>query len=379
MLFSSIPGLTSIKQTLIKGVQNNHVAHAQIFAGPEGSANLAMAIAYACYVNCENKQQLDSCGLCASCSKYLKLAHPDLHFVFPYSTTKLVPKDPTSGAFLKEWRSFLTNNPYQNLSQWGELIGSENKPLIIPVEEARHIIKTLSVKSFEARYKSMIIWLPETMRHEAANAILKILEEPPQKTLFLLVTHAIDKIIPTILSRTQKIIVPPFTQEEVYQYLKARYDADEKQLNNAAYLSEGNVNEAISILLQTEHEYRSMFRDWMRLCYMLYKKTSHLIDLNEWVETFSKLSKDNQKNFFQFGMHILREALVYKATGHQLIKLPPEDLSFVEKFSQVLNEYLIEKIAQKLNESAYHIERNANSKITFMHTTFYIASMFKTP
>jgi DNA polymerase-3 subunit delta' len=377
VFFSQIPGLQDIKQTLIQSVRSNHIAHAQMFAGKEGSAHLALAIAYAAYIHCENKTENDACGHCPSCSKHAKLIHPDLHFIFPVSTTKHVPKDPNSNAFLKDWRSFLLKNPYANLSQWGEYIGSDNKTLIISAEEARQIIKTLSLKSFEAEYKIMIIWLPETMLTEAANAILKILEEPPMKTLFLLVTNSIDKIITTVQSRTQKIIVPAFTGDDVYAYLKSKYTTDEKQLNNATYLSDGNMNAAISLIEETEEEYRSIFRDWMRLCYVLYKKPANLLELNQWIEVFSKLNRDSQKNVFQFGLHILREALIFKYTGKQLSRLPPEDTVFVEKFSSVLTDEMIEKISHKLNDSAYHIERNSNPKITFMHTTFFIASIFK--
>lgn len=376
MQFRDIPGLEEVKKTLIASVQNNHIAHAQMFAGPEGSGNLVLALAYAAYIQCENKGEEDSCGECASCSKHKKYIHPDLHFTFPITSTKTVNKDPLSSMFYKDWRAFLLENPYNNLVEWGTHIGAENKQLIISVDESRNVIKTLALKSFEAEYKIMIIWLPEVMRGEAANAMLKILEEPPAKTLFILVTNNLEKIITTILSRTQKVFIPGFSDKLISQYLVERYQIEEKRAQQLAYLADGNMDKALRMMTEIDEDHQQMFRDWMRMCFLLYKKTSNLLELTEWSEMFAKLGRESQKSLLQFGMNILRETLVYKYTSTSLVRLPQEDLKFVENFSKVLSDDKVEKINQKLNESSYYIERNASSKMVFMDASFYIAQVF---
>ncbi len=377
MLFATIPGQEETKKTLINSVRKSHIAHAQLFAGKEGSANMAMALAYGMYINCENQKEEDSCGECASCSKYIKLIHPDLHFIFPTNTTKDVPKDPISALFMKDWRAFMTNNPYANIHNWGDTIGTENKQLIINTDDSRSIIKALSLKSFEGEYKVMIIWLPELMKTEGANAILKILEEPPAKTIFLMVSNNIDRLLTTIQSRTQKVMIPPFLDEEIKIHITEKYSIEEKKASRIAFLADGNMNAAIQLTSEVDKEdNHDMFRDWMRLCYNLFKNTNNLIELNQWTDAFGTLGREGQKTMLQYGINIMRETLVYKHTAQQLVRLQQEDLGFVEKFSTTLTDEMIETISNRLNETFYHIERNASAKITFMDTSFFIASVF---
>ncbi|HVD97447.1 MAG TPA: hypothetical protein VNB90_04525 [Cytophagaceae bacterium] len=376
MLFAEIPGQADVKKTLINSVKESHIAHAQLFAGSEGSANMAMALAYGMYINCENRQENDSCGECASCSKFRKLIHPDLHFVFPVNTTKSVAKDPMSALFMKDWRSFILSNPYPDLHSWGETIGTENKQLIINTEDSKNIIRTLALKSFEGEYKIMIIWLPELMKTEGANAILKILEEPPAKTIFIMVSNSIDKLLTTIQSRTQRVMITPFTDEEVKQYIIEKYSLDEKQATRIAFLADGNMNAAITMTGEAPEDNHDMFRDWMRLCFILFRKSSNLLELNQWSEAFAAQGREAQKTLLQYGINILRETLVYKHTGQQLVRLQSEDLKFVEGFAKVLSDDMIEAVSNRLNETFYHIERNASAKITFMDTSFFIASVF---
>lgn len=373
MLFSQIKGLEETKASLIASVKNRHVAHAQLFAGPEGSGSLAMALAYATYINCEAKGETDSCGTCPSCNKFNKLIHPDLHFVFPVSTTKSVTKDASSASFMKEWRNFIAENPYGGPIEWGNYIGAENKQLNISVEESRNIIKTVTMKSFEAEYKIMVIWLPEQMNSSSANAILKVLEEPPVNTIFLLVTQNPDKIITTVLSRTQRVKVRPFTDEEVTRYFIEEKHLEEKQAKQIAYLADGNLNEGIRLLEQSEEDNHQMFREWMRLCY----KKNNILDLVDWSESFQKLGREGQKNLFQYGLNIMRETLICRLNSKQLLRLNEEDLKFVEGFSKALNEVKIENISKGLNEAYYHIERNANAKIVFLDLSLQISGMMK--
>ncbi|HEY8402633.1 MAG TPA: DNA polymerase III subunit delta [Cytophagaceae bacterium] len=373
MQFSEIPGLQETKRTLINSVKNNHVAHAQLFSGTEGNAALAMALAYATYINCEDKKEEDSCGVCASCTKINKLIHPDIHFVYPVSTTKDVPKDALSNSFLKDWRTFVQANPFASLNDWANHIGAENKQLNISVDESRNLIKTLALKAFEADYKVMIIWLPEFMNSAAANAILKILEEPPYKTLFLLVTQNQQKIITTILSRTQRIFIRPFTDDEIKQLIVQKFNLEDKKAQQIAYLADGNLNEAFRLIEEIQEDNQSMFRDWMRLCY----KRNNIPELVEWSEEFQKMGKEAQKGLFQYGINIMRESLVYKLSGSELLRLHDEDLKFVEGFSKVMDEHKIEKIYQQLNDGYYHIERNANAKIAFLDISFSISNILK--
>ncbi len=376
MLFAEIPGQDDVKKTLINSVKQSHIAHAQLFAGREGSANMALALAYGMYINCEDRQEDDSCGTCASCTKFRKLIHPDLHFVFPVNTTKAVPKDPMSAAFMKDWRNFIVTCPYPNLHNWGETIGTENKQLIINTEDSKNIIKTLALKSFEGEYKIMIVWLPELMKTEGANAILKILEEPPAKTVFLMVSNSIDKLLTTIQSRTQKVMIAPFSDEEIKNYLMENYSVDEKQASRIAFLADGNMEAGISMTGEPTEDNHDMFRDWMRLCFILFRKSSNLLELNQWSEAFAAQGREAQKTLLQYGINILRETLVYKHTQQQLVRLQSEDLKFVEGFSKALTDEMIESVSKRLNETFYHIERNANAKITFMDASFFIASVF---
>ncbi len=371
MLFKQIPGLTEQKNILLNSVKTNHMAHAQLFFGPVGSANLAMALAYATYINCTDKQTDDACGECAACQKNGKFIFPDLHFVVPTATTKNRTKDANSAAFMKEWRSFIQTNPYASPQEWGNFFGAENKQLSISVEESRSIIRTLSMKSFEGEYKVLILWLPEMMNASSANALLKILEEPPAKTIFLLVTQDPEKIITTILSRTQMIRIPSFGDEEIITELSSR-NIDAERARQIAYLADGNLNEAYRLVHEAEVSNGDMFRDWMRLCYK-----RDLGALVQWSEEFAKIGREGQKNYFQYGLNMLRETLIFGHGGEELLRLQDDERGFIVNFSKVLNREKIEYISRKLNEAYYHIERNANPKITFLDISLSISLMIK--
>ncbi len=229
MRFSNIPGHQETKTALINAVKNHHVAHAQLFFGKEGSANLTLALAYAAYLNCETPTETDSCGSCSSCTKIDKLIHPDLHFVFPKTAKQSGDDDKNKGDVMSHWRNFIFTNPYGNSVDWAELSGSAGKQLNISKEEGKHIIKTVSMKAFEARYKILIIWLPEFMNISAANSILKVLEEPPENTIYLMVTNDYEKLLTTIISRTQLIRVPDFKEEDIERFLVETINVDQEK------------------------------------------------------------------------------------------------------------------------------------------------------
>jgi DNA polymerase III subunit delta' len=372
MLFSDIVGLDELKETLINSVKNNHMAHAQLFLGMPGSASFTLALAYINYIMCENKQDNDSCGQCPGCTKNKKFIHPDLHFVFPVSTTKKVTKDPVSENFLPEWRSFLSNNTYSDLSDWAKFFGAENKQCNISKEESRNIVRNLSLKPFESEYKVLLIWNAENLHPTAANALLKILEEPPGKTIFILVANDIERILPTILSRTQLVKVRHFSDKELTGNLVSRFNFDQKRAEHLAYLAEGNLNEAIKLNEGAEDNNESFFRDWMRLCY-----TKDITKMVTWAESFQSLSKEAQKILLQYGLSMLRECMLWQLDVQQLIKLEGDERDFVQNFSKVLNPSQIESISKLLNTSFYHLERNANPKILFLDLSLSVSTILR--
>lgn len=362
MRFSEIPGLQAAKKQLIHAVQGNHVAHAQLFYGQEGSANLALALAYATYINCKDPSDNDSCGTCESCTKMNRLIHPDLQFVFPVSATKSVTgKNVVSASYLKEWRAFLTDNPYKSLEDWSAFYGAENKQANISKEESRNIIKSLTLKSFEAEYKVLIIWLPEYMNAFAANGILKILEEPSEKTLFLLVTCDYEKLLTTILSRCQLFKVPSFSDEELAQYLIETKAIEPEKAKKVAILAEGSLKSALEHLDSTEDDAHVMFRDWMRQCWI-----KDFTSLNGTNESFNRLSKTGQKLFLQYALNMMRQALISEYLVDEKEKLNEHEKDFATKFGKALSTQKLEKISEEFGKAHYHLERNANVKILFM-------------
>ncbi|WMJ75277.1 DNA polymerase III subunit delta' [Cytophagaceae bacterium ABcell3] len=362
--------MSGIKKTLISSVQNNHIAHAQLFAGQNGSASLALALAYATYINCENKTEHDACGQCPSCLKINKLIHPDLHFIFPVNTTKTVTKDATCTTFMKDWRQFLLENPYNTLSGWGQHIGAENKQLNISADEARNIIKTVSLKAYEGEYKIMIMWMAEQMNVTAANAILKILEEPPEKTVFLLISGDLEKILPTILSRAQVFRIPPFSDQEISSHLVNELNIEQNKAEQVAYLADGNLNEALKLLSDLNEDNLGQVSNWLRSCYK--KDFAELISR---AESFHKLNKDSQKGFFQYSLNIIRESLVCKYASEDFLRLKEEDLNFIVNFSKILDHHKIDKLNKEFNEASFHLERNASPKIVFLDVSLSVSSI----
>jgi DNA polymerase III subunit delta' len=366
--FSQIPGHQETKQLLLKSVQNNHVAHAQLFLGQEGSANLALALAYATYINCEDKQPNDSCGTCNSCIKINKLVHPDFNFVMPVTSTKTITKDVLSQKFLSEWRSFVIGSPYQGLNEWMQFIGAENKQGNISKEESRQLVKLVSLKAFEGDYKIVLIWLPELMHPFAANALLKLLEEPPAKTLFLLVSQSAEKLLATITSRTQIVQVRSFTEQEVMDWVQQNYKTDQSKAYQIAQLAEGSLNAATKLTGEISSDYFTFFQDWMRHCYSY--KFGDVADMSE---DFQKLGRENQKNFLLYALNLFRKVMLFGVDASLITYLPPNELEFVQKFSKFITQANAGQLADELNQAHYHIERNANPKMVFLDSSIQIA------
>lgn len=370
MLFKDIPGLADVKSSLTHAIASDHVAHAQMFLGSNGGANLAMAMAFAQYINCENKTEEDSCGTCPSCSKYQKIAHPDLHFVYPTATTKDI-KEAVSANFMELWRNFTATNKFPIVQDWAQFIDAENKQVNISVEESRRLIRSLSLKAFEAKFKVVIIWLAEQMNTSAANSLLKVLEEPPEKTIFLLVVNDIEKILPTILSRTQVVKIRPFNADEIATYLSE--DGSSTQENEyTAHLAEGNMNKALKLHNEVTNDSADYFKEWMRECF-----TTNLGALIKRADDYQKLGKEAQKSLLQYGLNILRESLIKVHAAVDIQRIPAAEVEFVSNFSKVLTDEKIIDLTSLLNEGIFHIERNANPKIMFMDISFKMNKIIK--
>ncbi len=375
MQFKDIIGQEKIKQRLIQTVKDNRISHAQLFLGPEGSEKLALAIAYAQYINCENKQDGDSCGVCPSCIKYNKLIHPDLHFIYPVANTKDVPEKPVSKNFIKNWRKFLIENDYHlSLNQWYKDIGIEKKQGIINADDCNEIIKTLSYKSYESEYKVMIIWMAERLYYSAAPKILKILEEPPDKTLFILVSENQDKIINTILSRTQLVKIPKLEKQDLLNALVSKYKINNKDAKRIVNLSNGNYIEALRLINSSEDEKYNyeIFTKWMRLCYK-----RDIIGINNIINSISKIGRERQKNFLNYALRIIRKCLLMNYSDENLILSDEEELYFIRNFSPFINSANCIQFNEEINKAIYHIERNANPSILFMDLSLTIIKLLK--
>jgi DNA polymerase-3 subunit delta' len=369
MKFSNIPGLTEVKSLLIEAVKSNHTAHAQLFVGAEGALNLPMALAYATYLHCENKDEIDACGICPACSKNNKFIHPDTHFVFPLSNVKGDKDDERFKAeILKSWRAFLLEQPFGNVDDWTNYYGGEDKQALISREESREIIKTLSLKPFESQHKVMIIWQPELMHPSAANGILKILEEPAPHTFFILVSNAADRLIPTLISRTQILTVPLLMDEVIEAYLIQQHRIDKTKAAKVTRLAEGSMNYALKLIESEEDDNAQRFIDWMRACFK--KSYNSLVTMADEYHSLDKLS---QKSLITYSMHVMRETLLRISGATQMNRAQGDELKFIQDFSKVMNLEKIEKSFTLMNDANYHLERNGSAKMIFLDLSLKLA------
>ena len=378
MQFNQIIGHADTKQLLINSVRNRHVAHAQLFMGSEGGANLPLALAYATYLNCEDKLETDSCGVCSSCSKINKLVHPDMHFIMPVVNTP--KKEALSQNFLPEWREFLLENTYRSLNDWLQFIGAENKQGNITKEEARGLLRLVSLKAFEAEFKVVLIWLPELLNQTSANALLKLLEEPPAKTIFLLVSNAPDKLLATILSRTQLVNVRAFSPEETMQYLQENFGTEQAHAAQVAQLAEGNLRLAGQLAQEMTSDYFQFFTDWMRLSYSgkaIAEIQGRKLELMKMSEEFQKFGRENQKMFLQYALSVVRRVMLFGVNPELAGFIPPAELNFVSGFSKVIHPNNVDLLSKELNDAHYHIERNANPKMVFVDVSLALANYLK--
>ena len=377
MLFNDIPNQAAVKQLLRQSVQRQHVAHAQLFRGREGGAALALALAYAQYLNCEARapDAADSCGHCPACTKTAKLAHPDLNFIVPVTTTKTVAKEAVSSKFMAEWRAFVLANPYQGLNDWMQHIGAENKQGNISKDEAVQILKLVSLKAFEARFKIVILWLPELMHPAAANAVLKLLEEPPPATIFLLVSHAPEQLLPTIISRVQPVVVRPFSEDDLTDYLHQHYHVPETKARQVAQLADGSLGAALASRdANADHNYFEFFRDWMRLCFNFGSKAAEILKKSE---EFQKLGRENQKELLAYSLGLVRKVLLFGIDPKFVPHLANGEQQFVTGFARFVTPRNADLLTKELTDAHYHIERNANAKMVFIDSSLRMGGQLR--
>lgn len=366
MQFSTVLGQEHLKRHLTQSVDNGRIPHAQLFVGPEGSGTLAMAIAYAQYILCGNKQS-ENRGGNESCNlKFENFAHPDLHFAFPVASTDKIKKHPVSSHFMEEWRQLLKEQPYGNLFDWYRILGIDNKQGQIGVDEALNIVKALSLKSYEGGYKIMLIWMAEKMNTSAANKLLKLIEEPPSKTVFILIAEDEDHIINTIRSRCQVLHFPPLAEAVIIEALQKNYQLDEATATKIAHQSNGNYNKACDLVYQDSEDlqFEEWFVFWIRSAFKAKGNKTAIHDLISWSEQIAKTGRETQKQFLQFCLDFFRQALLMNYNTETLVFMEPKTKNFkLENFAPFVHEGNIMEISTELEDAIYHIERNGNSKI----------------
>ncbi|MES2620655.1 MAG: hypothetical protein V4615_07375 [Bacteroidota bacterium] len=375
MQFKEVIGQQQAKARLISMASSERVPHALMISGPEGNGNLSLALALAQYIQCENKKQDDSCGECSSCMKNRKFVHPDLHFTFPVVPRKS-GEPPISNDYIVEWRNALTSNPYMNVNEWLQSIEAENRQGNITVRECHEIIRGMSMKTYESTYKIQIIWLAEFLK-EAGNTLLKVIEEPPADTIFILIVENVEMILNTIISRTQLIKVNAIEDADIKAALLQRFDVDENAAMRLARISDGNFNAAMNYANGEENANDKLLHRWLICCFNLKQKNSaaNSGNLMEWVEEISKIGRENQKIFLKYALFFLRECNLISITGVSE-KLEGEELKFATNLAAKLEIGQFEALSKLLTLLHYHIERNGNPKILFVSNSFRIASVF---
>lgn len=373
MQFNDVIGQDAIKKRLIEGVHENRVSHAQLFAGTEGVGKIAMAIAYAQFLNCKNRSENDACGLCPSCKKYNKLIHPDLHFVFPVVKTPKI-KEPVSDHFIDKWRELVLKSPYFNLNNWYKAIDVENAQGNIYVHESSEIIRKLNLKTFEAEYKVMIIWMAERMNRQCANKLLKMIEEPPPKTLFILISENEEQLLTTIRSRTQLVKFPRIDNESMGRALATLPEAAGKNIQGLVHQANGNFITALNLISPNEEKafFFAQFTNIMRISYK-----RDWMPMFEWVDSIASIGRERQKSFLLYAMKMLRENFVLNLKRPEIVYLNDEEMGFSERFSPFINERNILHFSEEFEKAFRDIAQNGNPRIIFLDLSLKIVKMIR--
>lgn len=373
MYFKDIIGLTDIKEHLIESVQKGYIPHARMIYGAEGIGKLPLAIAYARYLNCLNPTETDACGKCSSCSKFDKLAHPDLHFAFPM-VQKRAEKLMVCDHYLPQWRSFLSNNTYFNLNKWLLYINAKNAQGLIYSQESEEIIRKLNLKVYEAKYKIMIVWLPEKMNLECANKLLKMIEEPPAHTIFLLISEDLDKVIPTIKSRCQPIYIRPIDNSDMINAIRNNYNLTENDAQSVAHIANGSYFKAME-LIESNEDSQMLLDLFNRMMSAAFSKNIKLI--KEAADELSKTGREVQKGFLMYSLRMFREYFVSNLNVPELVYLNRIEKQLGQQYAVAIHEGNIETLAHEFSLAYRQIEQNGNAKIIFLDLCLKLTMLIK--
>ena len=382
MLFSDILGQEHIKNHLTQSVDNGRIPHAQLFVGPEGSGTLPMAIAYAQYILCQNANGENSGGNEVCNLKFNTISHPDLHFAFPVTTSEKVKSKPVSNFYLEEWRQLINQQPYGNLFDWYKLLGVDNKQGQIGVDEALEIVKALSLKSYEGGYKVMLIWMADKMNIAAANKLLKLIEEPPNKTVFILITEDEDQIINTIKSRCQLLHFPPLAEGVIIDALIKNFSLETSVATKIAHQANGNYDKASDLVYHDSEDtqFEDWFIFWIRSAFKAKGNKSAIHDLISWSEEIAKTGRETQKQFLHFCLDFFRQAMLLNYKADELVYLETKANNFdLSKFAPFVHGNNILDISEELQDAIYHIERNGNSKIILTDLSIKLTRLLHKP
>ncbi len=368
MQFKDIIGQERVKKAMQNALGRERVPHALLISGIDGNGSLPLAIAFSAYLNCEEPLEGDSCGKCNSCAKHKQLIHPDLHFVFPTFNKSSTPA--TTNEFLPQFREMFAENIYSNTQDWKDKIGSENKALNINTKQCRELIKAMSYKAFEGSFKVMVLWLPEYLK-EQGNILLKLIEEPTPKTVFILCSADSDKILTTILSRTQLLQMEIPSIEKIEEVLVSQKGLEQGLANNIALLSDSSLNRAFKLIEHMESSQFAPLREWLLSCFK-----GNMAEINKMVNSLSTKGREDLKSYLHYGMHVIRACILspYKVNDS---KLTPEEGNFVQKLSQYYTAKSGEKAYESFNNALYWIERNGNVKIVLFDLSLELKTIFK--
>ena len=371
MLFKNVIGQTDLKRKLIGNAHNNTVSHAQLFLGPLGHGGLPLGLAFSQYLNCENQGEDDSCGECPSCVKAQKFIHPDIHFSFPFPK---VGKKERCDEFIQDWREALQENVYLDLFGWMARFDAENKQPNITIRECHDIIHKLSLKAFESPFKIVILWLPEYLGKEG-NSLLKIIEEPPDHTVFILVAENSDRILPTVISRMQIVKIPHIDHSQLAEVLTQKFEINGEDAFRLANVSNGDYIEASRQIRHSFEELSGLFVQWLSFCFP--SKQTRSLEIYKWIEKFATIGRENQKSFLKYALHFIHETLFMQATGKASAVLTQEELQLAEKLIGHSDYNVLQDLYKKINEAHFHAERNAHPKILMMSLSLNVARVLK--
>ena len=359
--FKDVIGQEALKEKLRREVDEGHIPHAQLFCGPSGVGKLALALAYARYLCCTDRKDGEACGHCQSCKQWEQLMHPDVHFMFPIVSSEKKKKT-ICADYLTEWRELLTNSPYFSYSQWLEAIDAENSQALIYAKESDEITKTLSLKPIQGDFKITIIWLPEKMNEPCANKMLKLLEEPPERTIFLLCSEEPERMLPTILSRAQRINLPRLTEIEIAEALQNKYGIEPRDSETLAHLANGSFVKALDqIHLNEDNDrYLELFISLMRLAY-----ARRIREMKAWSEEVASLGREKQKELLTYCQRMIRESFMANFHQKQMSYMNLEEQNFTSRFAPFVNEGNAMDIMHELSEAQIHIEQNVNPRMVF--------------